>query len=314
MSERKLSQDQAPETTSLTPMRRGQLQRRCACGNASGPKADCAQCGEQQKLQRHSAGPAGALAVPSIVQEVLSSSGQPLDENTRAFMEPRFGHDFGKVRVHTDAQAAESARSINARAFTVGRHVAFGAGEYAPETRAGQQLLAHELTHVIQQSGSGNNPGTVSSMTDSRDKTEVEADRKASEIMNSAPASERAGSRKKKFDPQSGISTLSSSAPMIQRDEHDWFPGTVINNSDKAVMVSKEGKKPYALAAHSTSGSKEDVDHIQDKNGQWYKIGWNTVIVDKNGNVTGYKCKVSNYGQDCPSSGPVLKPGWKQGL
>lgn len=79
--------------------------------------------------------------------------GQPLPSTLRGYFEPRFGHDFGGVRIHTGAQAAEAAHSINALAFTVGRDVAFAAGQYSPETGAGKRLLAHELTHVIQQNG-----------------------------------------------------------------------------------------------------------------------------------------------------------------
>ncbi|MGB9632210.1 MAG: DUF4157 domain-containing protein [Chloroflexaceae bacterium] len=89
--------------------------------------------------------------MPPIVHEVLRSPGQPLDAETRAFMEPRFGHDFSRVRVHTDARAAESARAVNALAYTVGRDVVFGAGQYAPGASAGRRLLAHELAHVVQQ-------------------------------------------------------------------------------------------------------------------------------------------------------------------
>jgi hypothetical protein len=79
--------------------------------------------------------------------------GRPLDAATREFFSACFGHDFGNVRVHADAEAAESARAVNALAYTVGRDVVFAAGQYAPHTRAGRQLLAHELTHVVQQSG-----------------------------------------------------------------------------------------------------------------------------------------------------------------
>lgn len=77
--------------------------------------------------------------------------GQPLDTATRAFFEPRFGHDFSHVRVHSDARAAEAARAVNARAFTVGRDVVFGMAQYQPESTAGRQLLAHEMAHVMQQ-------------------------------------------------------------------------------------------------------------------------------------------------------------------
>src|SRR5881398_1945464 len=85
--------------------------------------------------------------VPSIVHDVLNSSGQPLDEGTRAFMEPRFGHDFSQVRVHTDERAAESAEAVNALAYTAGQDVVFGGGQYEPGTNEGKKLLAHELTH-----------------------------------------------------------------------------------------------------------------------------------------------------------------------
>jgi hypothetical protein len=87
---------------------------------------------------------------PPLVHEALRSPGRPLDPATRAFMEPRFGHDFSRVRVHTDSRAAESAQAIGARAYTAGASIVFGAGQYAPHTEAGQRLLAHELTHVVQ--------------------------------------------------------------------------------------------------------------------------------------------------------------------
>jgi uncharacterized protein (UPF0254 family) len=93
----------------------------------------------------------GIATVPLLVQEVLRSPGQPLDPATCAFMEPCFGHDFGSVRVHTDAKAAESARAVSALAYTVGHNVVFGENRYAPATHAGRELLAHELAHTIQQ-------------------------------------------------------------------------------------------------------------------------------------------------------------------
>ena len=87
------------------------------------------------------------------VRAALNSQGQPLDAATRGFMEPRFGHDFSKVRVYADDSAAESARALHALAYTVAPNIVFGAGRYAPHTHAGQRLLAHELTHVVQQQG-----------------------------------------------------------------------------------------------------------------------------------------------------------------
>ena len=102
-------------------------------------------------ISRLGAGPAG----PSPVPGALGNRGRALDGSTRALMEQRFGHDFSVVRVHTGARAARSAQSVGARAYTVGQHIVFGSGEFAPGTRAGQHLLAHELTHTIQQGGSG---------------------------------------------------------------------------------------------------------------------------------------------------------------
>ena len=87
------------------------------------------------------------------VNEVLKSPGRPLDVDTRAFMEPRFGHNFSQVRVHTDSRAAESARAVNSLAYTIGSDIVFGANLYSPELAHGRQLLAHELAHVVQQSG-----------------------------------------------------------------------------------------------------------------------------------------------------------------
>jgi outer membrane protein OmpA-like peptidoglycan-associated protein len=86
------------------------------------------------------------------------SRGRPLPSAVRAQLEPRFGHDFGQVRVHSDEAAATSARALDARAYTVGGDVAFAAGQYAPESAAGRELIAHELAHVVQQAHGGATP------------------------------------------------------------------------------------------------------------------------------------------------------------
>jgi len=112
---------------------------------------DCAK--KQSSLQRKSSGNTESSGVPSVVHEVLRSPGQPLDATTRAFFEPRFGHDFSHVRVHTDAKASDSARSVSALAYTVSHNIVLASGQYSPTTLAGKKLLAHELTHVAQQTG-----------------------------------------------------------------------------------------------------------------------------------------------------------------
>ncbi len=141
-------------TTRPAPV--GTLQRKCACGGTPDPSGECAECRKKRlgTLQRAAGGPAPADFAPSIVHEVLRSSGKPLDAATRRFMEPRLGHDFSRVRVHTDERAAESARAVNALAYTVGSNVVFAAGRYAPQTHEGRKLIAHELTHTLQQAAS----------------------------------------------------------------------------------------------------------------------------------------------------------------
>jgi hypothetical protein len=135
-------------TTSFTAMRGGWLQRKCACGSQLGPTGECEECRKNRESKNDQ-----FSEVPPIVHEVLNSPGQQLDSATRAFMEPRFGHDFGNVRVHTDAKAAESTRAVQAHAYTVGGDVVFGRNQFAPGTHLGCELLAHELAHTIQQQG-----------------------------------------------------------------------------------------------------------------------------------------------------------------
>lgn len=98
--------------------------------------------------------PGKTAATPGLRRKIhsLRGGGRPLDTGARAYFEPRFGLDFSRVRIHQDAGAAGTARALNARAYTLGRNIVFGPGEYSPATRAGKKLLAHELAHVIQQS------------------------------------------------------------------------------------------------------------------------------------------------------------------
>lgn len=206
---------QTNQATKIKPLlASGILQRKCACGQHTIAGGECDDCGKKQ-MSLHRATRNAQLetgnsgGVPPIVHEVLRSPGQPLDSATRAFFEPRFGHDFSgmrtgtsqlsasdltvgaandpleraadrladdvlrmpsssrsadarqsnrtdfsRVRIHTDARAAASCRAVNARAYTVGQDIVFGPEGYAPGTHGGQKLLAHELAHTIQQSGS----------------------------------------------------------------------------------------------------------------------------------------------------------------
>jgi len=136
------------------------IQRKCACGGA------CAKCQSGNAHQDQ-----------DLVQGILQrkGAGQPLEHGVRDFMETRFGEDFGAVRVHTDAHAAQTARQLNANAYTVGRDIFFGSGRYHPQMSEGRRLLAHELTHVTQQESAS--PSLFSPMMDgSADRFEREAE------------------------------------------------------------------------------------------------------------------------------------------
>lgn len=189
----------------FTPVSRGVLQRKCACGTHTMGGGQCAECQKthvsgkplqtklaisepgdayeqeadrvaeqvmrmspanmsrsqkngmtQPLIQRRATGSATGLGeAPPSVHRVLNSPGQPLKPVLQQDLEQRFGYDFSQVRVHSGAAAAQSARDVNASAYTVGHNVVFGAGQFAPETNMGRRLIAHELTHVVQQSSTG---------------------------------------------------------------------------------------------------------------------------------------------------------------
>jgi len=122
----------------------------------------------------------------SPVHDVVSSKGSPLAPEVRSEMESAVGHDFGDVEVHTDTRAADSARSVQAHAYTVGNHIVFGEGRFRPDTDEGKHTLAHELTHVVQQR-SGPVDGTPAGggirVSDPSDRFEREAEANASRVM-----------------------------------------------------------------------------------------------------------------------------------
>jgi hypothetical protein len=168
----------AKETTTAGRL----LRRKCGCGQHTTASGACAKCSNAAVLQRRATGEAQGSEAPPIVHDVLRSPGQPIDGQTRNFMEHGFGRDFSDVRVHTDSRAAASARAVGALAYTVGRDVVFGDGHYAPETREGKSLLAHELTHVAQNSATVTNQSAPISIGPEGDRFEAEADRRANAV------------------------------------------------------------------------------------------------------------------------------------
>jgi hypothetical protein len=160
----------------LSPAAGAGVQRKCSCGAGGGDHEPCEECkGKAQKKDLEGVpvsrpGDPLEMEADRAAEQILrmpdsqsrsgpeaggssGSSGGPLPQSLREFFEPRFGRDFSGVRVHSDGRAAQMARSVQAQAYTLGQDVVFGAGRYAPHTREGLGLLAHELAHVVQQSG-----------------------------------------------------------------------------------------------------------------------------------------------------------------
>jgi hypothetical protein len=171
---------------------RGQLQRKCACGQHTTGGAECEECKRKNEssVQRRAAGTAGGTTVPPIVNEVLQSPGQALDAVTRTYFEPRFGQDFSQVRTHTDTRAGESANAVGARAYTVGNRMVFAPHQLQPESESGRSLLAHELTHIVQQHGSQPSSAAPTRISDPADQSEQQADAAGQQVMRQTARSE----------------------------------------------------------------------------------------------------------------------------
>ncbi len=197
------------------------LQRKCACGGSG----ECAECKEKGMLQRQSSDSAAPSSVPPVVHEVLRAPGEPLDSDTRRFFESRFGHDFGDVRVHTGDLPARSASAVNARAYTVGREVVFGRGQYQPATSDGRVLLAHELAHVIQQRSVPNPAGSSLRIDKPGSPLELAADR-ATHITGKGRSSPT------EMATRGMLARSGLGAPMLQR----WSYSGIKEDAYKAII------------------------------------------------------------------------------
>ncbi len=179
-------------------------------------------------LQR-AAGNAGTAALvnggdeeESPVKDVVASSGQPLDKDTRNDMENRFDTDFSDVEVHTGAQAAESARSVSAQAYTVGNHVVFGEGKYEPNSDEGRHMIAHELTHVVQQRNGpvdGTPAGGGVKISDPGDRFEREADQNARDALSPTATPAESGSVQRQTEEEDDDEQVQGMA--LQRAEEE---------------------------------------------------------------------------------------------
>jgi hypothetical protein len=222
------------------------LQRACACGGGG-----CSECqGEQQAGQAQESVQTKSIqsvdagqgqAAPPIVGEVLSAPGRALDSETRAFMEPRFGRNFGDVRTHTDKKAAESARAVEARAYTVGSDIAFGGDGFVPHTSAGRHLLAHELAHVVQQ-GKAGGPGH-----DASDGAQVMRDPVAKKTVVRKNATELFGSA----GPPATTGITVEEFESYTRAQADWFAEPTLSAADRDFLwelLLRVTANPHLLA------------------------------------------------------------------
>lgn len=178
---------------SLTPAparaaSKGVLQRKCACGNHTPGGGECTACAaKRERMQRSATSRDGIDSGRADAESIVASGGQPLEQRTRDGMEQRFGHDFSGVRVHADARADASARAVHAHAYTLGDHIVFGQNRYAPGSAGGDRLLAHELTHVVQQRGASGGMQYRKAISHPSDAAEVEADTVAERVMRGDP-------------------------------------------------------------------------------------------------------------------------------
>ncbi|MEH2048251.1 eCIS core domain-containing protein [Nostoc sp.] len=236
----------------------------------------CSEC-EKKEIQRKGEG--DVSSVPDGFEAAMqrSGSGQPLDQGTRSFMKSRFGQDFSDVKVHTDSAAAAASQQIQAQAFTTGRDIYFGRGRYQPQVTEGKRLLAHELTHVVQQTGAiqakfdVNLPGDI---------YEQQADQIASEVIQIGVASsERTPNRVIQQNETLHHPILST--PVIQRF---WNPfASKKTESEKIDLALKEWEPSYVYDIkdfnRATESEKIDLIIILLNHDPDNPLAWTTILM-----------------------------------
>lgn len=243
----------------------GILQRKCAaCGTHTIAGNKCDEC-KKGTLQRKSSDNSEHSEVPPIVHEVLRSSGQPLDTATRAFMEPRFGHDFSHVRVHTDTKAGESAQSVDALAYTVGHNMVFRAGQYAPHSSSGRRLLAHELAHTLQQNQQSAVASSRLTVGSPHDYSEKEADHKADTVLT-PQGSDTSGSKSTRLTAQPQHAPVKlmrvPAAPKSESGDADFDRSKVQIGDISDVVINRSSTPAVPSQTVTISISHPDVAHL----------------------------------------------------
>ena len=256
-----------PPTPSFKRVQTGLLQRKCElCGRHTVAGGGCSDCEKKKRLlQRRPSSSETVFEAPPIVDEVLGRPGQPLDAATRAFMEPRFGHDFSNVRTHTDAKAAESAQAINALAYTVGSNIVFGSGQYAPWATSGSRLLAHELTHVLQQEAAGLSSVQAKPVMDQTENPlEREADFMADDVTR--PRSSPMGRYRGSTLPYREATELIECIRIMGEQNRDYCRRVVLGERPEPIEAGPQWTRKHTLGPRLLDGQRPSYqvwfDHI----------------------------------------------------
>jgi peptidoglycan/xylan/chitin deacetylase (PgdA/CDA1 family) len=216
----------------------------------------------------------GPAVAPLVVHDVVRSPGRPLDPAVRAEVEPRFGHSFAHVRVHADARAAESARAVGALAYTVGSHLVFGAGRYAPHDPAGRSLLAHELAHAVQQRGTAGAIPDALPLGAEHDPEETQADALARAAAAARPAPLPAAAGPRVMRARRTFSLTFDDGP------HAAALGTGANRTEKVLDTLKaRGIKAGFFIQTGVSyrgASSVGKDLVKRMHGEGHKVGIHT--------------------------------------
>ena len=235
--------------------RKVSIQQKCACGGEAGPDGECATCkAKRMAIQRQANTPETPPKLPASVTTALQSrGGQPLDRITRSKMEDSFDADFSGVRVHTNSQADLAARDINANAFTSGQDIYFGTGLYQPGTQAGDKLLAHELTHTIQQGTERGAPQTAHTISQPGEPEEQEADAVSERVSTNGAVSRPTHS-------PSSVETLQRqpSASTTAQNQGATLPATEAADSSATLIIQAVRNNDIGGAVRPLRGKSVD--------------------------------------------------------
>ena len=213
---------------------------------------------ELPQTKRDQASDVGQTAVPPAVYEGLQSPGHPLDPGTRAFIEPRFGRNFSDVRLHTGSEANKGASAVSARAYTIGNDIVLGMGEHSPQTAEGRHLLAHELTHVLQQRAGARPANGMSAPGDA-------FERQADAVADAIAGGHSAGPMLDSLGPvaeaaRSEPSVMRQTEPKPNPAEYEFVPIAKGGTWDAVAILERISQREYTQTRISKSQPAEGTE------------------------------------------------------